>query len=239
MDRNRWLWLIVGAVALVLVVGSAFYLHQPKEAPQPAAAPPQAAAAAQPDAPLPPAAKTDADARKDLARLSSRPEWAQWLAASDLLDRWVVIVDNVSEDVSPRRQVDFIKVAPQTTPRLDYARYDFFADVVASVDAKGFAQLLRDVRPLLETAYHKLGYPDRKFDDVLAKALQRIIDAPVVNQTPALAPKGANFRFADDKLESLGPVEKHLLRMGPRNTTLIKAKARELAAALDFRIAAH
>lgn len=240
MDRNRSLWMIVAAVALALVVGSAFYLHRPRPEAAAPAPQPQAAAQQQPDAPLPPAAKTDADGRRQLAALSSRPEWAQWLGAADLLDRWVVVVDNVAEDVSPRKQLDFVKVAPQgSAPGLDYARYDGVADVIASVDAKGFAQVLRDVHPLLETAYHKLGYPDRKFDDVLARALQRVVDAPVVNQPPRLEPKGAVFRFADDKLESLGPVEKHLLRMGPRNTRLLQAKAREVAAALDLRIAAH
>jgi hypothetical protein len=239
MDRKRSLWIIVAVVAVALVVGSAFYLNRPK--PEAAAPAPQPQATAQqPEAPLPPAQKTDAEGRKQLAALSSRPEWAQWLATSDLLDRWVVVVDNVAEDVSPRRQLDFIKVAPQgNAPRLDYARYDGVADVIASVDAKGFAQVLRELHPLVVTAYHKLGYPDRKFDDVLAKALQRVVDAPVLAQPPKLEPKGANFRFTDDKLESLGPVEKHLLRMGPRNTRLVQAKAREVAAALDLRIAAH
>jgi hypothetical protein len=47
------------------------------------------------------------------------------------------------------------------------------------------------------------------------------------------------WQFADEKLESQGPVEKHLLRMGPRNTKLIQAKAREIAQALDLRIAGH
>jgi len=240
MDRKRSLWMIVAAVAVALLVGSAFYLHRPRpEAPAPAPQP-QAVAPQQPEAPLPPAEKTDAEGRKQLAALSSRPEWAQWLSTSDLLDRWVVVVDNVAEDVSPRRQLDFIKVAPQgSAPRLDYARYDGVADVIASVDAKGFAQVLREMHPLLVTAYRKLGYPDRKFDDVLAKALQRVMDAPVVTQPPKLEPKGAIFRFADDKLESLGPVEKHLLRMGPRNTKLVQAKAREVATALDLRTASH
>src|SRR5205814_5843771 len=31
--------------------------------------------------------------------------------------------------------------------------------------------------------------------------------------SPVLVPKGANFAFADEKLEALGPVEKLLLRM--------------------------
>src|SRR3954451_17573512 len=169
MDRKRSLWVVVGVAALALVLGSAFYLHRPKVEPQAAPAQPQAAAQ-QSDAPLPPAQKTDADARKDLAALSSRPEWARWLAASDLLDRWVVVVDNVAEDVSPRKQMDFIEVAPHgNAAKMDYARYDGVADVIASVDAKGFGQVLRDLHPMLVTAYHKLGYPDRKFDDVLTK----------------------------------------------------------------------
>ena len=177
--------------------------------------------------------------RKDLGTLSSRPEWAQWLSASDLLDRFVVTVDNVAEDVNPRKQLDFVKVKPQGSPRLDTARYDLTADVIASVDAKGAAQVVRDLHPLLESAYHKLGYPDRKFDDVAAKALQRIIDAPISEKPPRLVPKGLVYAFADEKLEKLGPVEKLLLRMGPRNTRLIQTKAREIAAALDLRIATH
>jgi len=37
----------------------------------------------------------------------------------------------------------------------------------------------------------------------------------------------------------MGPVEKLMLRMGPRNTKLIQAKAKEIAAALDLRVASH
>ena len=158
---------------------------------------------------------------------------------SDLLDRFVVIVDNVAEDVNPRKQLDFVKVAPQKTEKLNPSRYDRIADVIASVDAKGAAQVVREIHPLLESAYHKLGYPDRSFDQVAGKALKRIIDAPVLDKAPRLVPKGANFAYEDEKLEALGPVEKLLLRMGPQNTRRIQAKAREIASALDYRIAAH
>ena len=61
----------------------------------------------------------------------------------------------------------------------------------------------------------------------------------MLDKPPRLVPKGANFGYADDKLEALGPVEKLLLRMGPRNTRLIQGKARELAAALDLRVASQ
>jgi len=236
MDSKRWPWMIGAAV---VIAGAAFWAvrRSAPEAPPPPA--PQAEAPPKPaDAPLPPAEKSDADLRKNLASLSSRPEWAQWIAATDLLDRFVVTVDNVAEDVHPRKQLDFIQVKPLKSDRLDTLRYDFVADVIASIDAKGAAQVVRDLHPLLESAYHKLGYPDRKFDQVAAKALKRIIDAPVVEKTPKLVPKGLVYAFADEKLEALGPVEKLLLRMGPRNTKLIQAKAKEIAAALDLRVAA-
>ncbi len=237
MDKKLWPWMI-GAAAVVAAVVF-FVLRRPAPQPQPQAAQAEAPPPKPPDAPLPPAQKSDADMRKDLASLSPRPEWAEWLGVSDLLDRFVVTVVNVAEDVNPRKQLEFVKLKPQKSDRLDTARYNLIADVIASIDARGAAQVVRDLHPLLETSYHKLGYPDRKFDDVATKALQRIIDAPVAEKPPRLVPKGLVFAFADEKLESLGPVEKLLLRTGPRNTKLIQAKAREIAAALDLRIAAH
>jgi hypothetical protein len=239
MENKRSPWVLIAVAAAALVAASVWYFRRPAPPPPP---PPQAQATPPrpADAPLPPPEKSDAQVRKDLAGLSSLPEWAQWLGASDLLDRFVVTVDNVAEDVNPRKQLDFVKVAPQKSEKPDPARYDRIADVIASLDPKGVAQVIRDLHPLLESAYHKLGYPDRSFDQVAAKALQRIVDAPVVlDKPPRLVPKGANFAFADAKLEALGPVEKLLLRMGPRNTKLIQIKAREIAAALDYRIAAH
>jgi len=239
MENKRSPWIPLAVVAVAIAAAAIWYFSRtPQPPPAPVAqAPSEPAKPA--DAPLPPPQKSDSQLRKDLGSLSSLPEWAQWLAATDLLDRFVVIVDNVAEDVNPRKQLDFVKVAPLKTEKLNTARYDRIADVIASIDAKGAAQVVQDIHPLLESAYHKLGYPDRSFDQVAGKALKRIIDAPVLDKTPRLVPKGANFAYEDEKLESLGPVEKLLLRMGPRNTRLIQNKAREIAAALDLRVATH
>jgi hypothetical protein len=45
---------------------------------------------------------------------------------------------------------------------------------------------------------------------------------------------GTIYFFSAPELERLGPVEKHLLRMGPRNTRIIQAKARQMERALGF-----
>ncbi len=238
MEKKRSPWIPLAVVAVAIAAAAIWYVRRTPEEP-PAVAQAPAEAAKPEDAPLPPPAKSDPQLRKDLGSLSSLPEWAQWLGVSDLLDRFVVIVDNVAEDVNPRKQLDFVKVTPQKTEKLNPSRYDRIADVIASIDPKGAAQVVREIHPLLESAYHKLGYPDRSFDQVAGKALKRIIDAPVLDKAPRLAPKGANFAYEDEKLEALGPVEKLLLRMGPRNTRLIQNKAREIAAALDLRVATH
>ncbi|HYV66664.1 MAG TPA: DUF3014 domain-containing protein, partial [Myxococcales bacterium] len=197
------------------------------------------------DVKLPTAEESDARIRADAAKLSSRPEWAEWLKQSGLLERWVVVTDNLSEGVSPRKQLGFLgpskpfhvqqKRNKTTIDPRSYARYDTFADVVASIDAKGFANLARDLHPWLQAAYHALGYPNRNIDTAAAQALQRIAAAPSVEGPVELNPgKGALYLFADEKLEKQGAVEKHFLRMGPRNTKLIQAKAKEIAQALEL-----
>ncbi len=236
---------IIGVVvALAVAAAVAWYLWRPAPPAAPPPAPPeQPAPQKAADVPLPLPAVSDAQVRTGLSAVSPRPELQKWLAEHDLLDRWTVVADNLAEDVSPRKQLAFLAPAKkflaagregneQIDPR-SYQRYDLFAEVVSSVDAPALAAAVRALHPLLEATYHKLGYPDRKLDDLAHKALQRLIDAPVVEGPLQIVPKGAIYQFAVPELEAQGPVEKHLLRMGPRNTRLIQSKARELAAALQ------
>jgi Protein of unknown function (DUF3014) len=243
---GAWVAIVSIAAAVVVAVGAYLWVRRaPPPAPPPEPVAQQAAPAPPADVKLPTAEETDARIRAEAAKLSSRPEWAEWLKQSGLLERWVVVTDNLSEDVSPRKQLGFLGPAKPfhaqqkrnrtyIDPR-SYARYDTFADVVASIDAKGFANLVRDLHPLLQAAYHALGYPNRNIDVAAAQALQRIAAAPVVEGPVELKPgQGALWLFADEKLEKQGPVEKHLLRMGPRNTKLLQAKAKEIAQALEL-----
>src|SRR5436309_6928601 len=104
MGQKRWP-LILAAAAMAAAVAYFVFRRSTPEPPPPVAQT-EPAPARPADAPLPPAEKSDAQVRKDLGSLSPRPEWAQWLTASDLLDRFVVTVDNVAEDVTPRKQLD-------------------------------------------------------------------------------------------------------------------------------------
>ncbi|HXN84097.1 MAG TPA: DUF3014 domain-containing protein [Myxococcales bacterium] len=240
---------LAAAAVLVLALGAAAFLWLRTPAPAPVPPPPPAPAPAQtpaPDAPLPAAEESDARVRRLFGPLSGKQLWTHWLAEAGLLERAAVLIDNLVEDVSPRKQLLFL--APREPfaassrggkwfidPR-SYQRYDGIGEVAASLDAQGFARGYRELHGLLETAYHALGYPDRLLDPVMTLALKRLAKAPVAEGEVELRKDGRIYRFADEKLEEQGPIEKHLLRMGPRNTRAIAAKAREIADAVGMPV---
>jgi hypothetical protein len=227
---------VVGTLVIVaLGVAGYLFLRHSAQPETPAPAPVPAAPARPVDAPLPPPAVSDTSLRTDFSSVS--PKLEPWLQQHDLLDRAASAVDAVARDESPRKQLDFLAPTSRfasskghVDPK-SFARYDGVADVIGSFDAQKLVAAIRTAHPLLESAYHRIADPNRSFDDAARAALQRIADAPVVEGEFATTPHGAIDLFADEKLEVLGPVEKHLLRMGPRNQKIIQAKAREVLAA--------
>jgi hypothetical protein len=245
LSRGEW----AAVVLAVVVVAAALWvwLRKPGQ-PQPPPVQP-AAEVTGPQAPsaqeAPPAEVPDAQARPQLEAVSSDPAFRRWLAAADdMVRRWAIVTDNLAEGVSPRKALE--PAGPKAPFRVvqrggktylspeSYARYDEFAGAVGSVDARAFARVYKALKPAVEFAYRALGYPDGSLDAATARALRRIEGAPVAEGEIALTPERGLYLFADDKLEGLGQVEKHLLRMGPKNTRTIQAKAREIREALAF-----
>jgi hypothetical protein len=239
-------WAAVALAAVVVAVAAYLWLRSPpqpaRQEPKPAA---EASAEVRPAAEEPAPQVSDAQARASLEALSTNPLFRRWLAAGDdLLGRWVVVTDNLAEGVSPRKALELcaprgaFKVAQRGGKAAiapdSYARYDDFAGVVASIDAAAFARIYRALRPALQGAYRALGYPNGNLDVATSRALARLEAAPVVDGEVQVVPDRGLFLYADPKLEGLRAVEKHLLRMGPRNTRMIQAKARELRLALAF-----
>lgn len=180
----------------------------------------------------------DAEARawRALADLSAAPLWGTCLTAGGLVDRWAASIASAAAGVSPRRQLDFLAPRQPFSAELrggravlsaaSAARYDPLGDLVGSISAEAFSHALRELRPLLQRAL-----PD-DLDGLLSKALGAIANAPEPAAELELSAAGAVYRFADPQLERLSDLEKHLLRVGPRNRALARRKAQELLAAL-------
>jgi hypothetical protein len=236
-------WILL-AIALLAGGGYLWYrLSAPAAPPAPVA--PVAAPAPPAPEPAPQAAAAGEAKLSDLLPgVSTDPLVRQGLALDDLIRRTAVVIANLAEGVSPRRELAFL--APKgdfaTATRggrrviapASYARYDAFGAGVSSVQVPALAAAWRVGRPALQAAYRTLGYPAAALDRALGRALRRIANAPVRDGDVPVVDEGGVFVFSDSKLEALPAVEKHLLRMGPRNTRVIQAKARALLEALEL-----
>jgi hypothetical protein len=242
-------WLMVVVAVVVVGGGAAWWWFHREAGPPPAPLVAPAPAPAEPATASGAAQPVAADRLRELLEaISVSATYRGWLAQGDVIERWAVVTDNLSEGVSPRARLRFLAPSTgftiarrgdrQVIAAASYARYDLLADVVGSIDVAAATRAYRELHGMLETAYRALGYPEGSLDRVTAAALKRLAAAPardgeVFVEAGGTGP-GTIYIFSAPELERLGPVEKHLLRMGPRNTRIIQAKARQLERALGF-----
>jgi hypothetical protein len=254
-SSSRLPWVIAIAVAAIVVGGGAWWLlRTPEEQPPPpaAAAQPEPAAAGSAEVAetiAPESPPLDADsARAALEGASTNPLFRSWLLGGDLVRRWVTVTANLAEGESPRTPLkslapaghfstvergDRLAIAPES-----YARYDTFADAVGSIDAGTVASVYRRLHPVLVAGWRAMGLSARPLDAATARALRRIAGARIVDGDVFVRPGDSGYVYADPDLERLGEVDKHLLRMGPRNERILAGKARAILEALALPVVA-
>jgi hypothetical protein len=180
--------------------------------------------------------------REMVAGLSTHPELARWLMTDDLIRRFVAAVDNIASGESPRSHMGFLQFPDKFSviekdgvlymDPAGYARYDAVAAVFASLPVPESMDLYRRLAPVIQEAYSNLGYPGVDFDTTLMRAIEELLEVPVVNEDVVLEEKLRSYGMADARLEGMSQAQKHLFRMGPRNVGRIKTKLRELRSGL-------
>lgn len=188
-------------------------------------------------------ATSDIVVRELASEISSHPKLIAWLINEDLVRRFVASVDNIASGVSPRAHLDFLR--PKEGFEVDewrngvlvieadsYGRYDLVAQVFASLDTEGTVALYRELEPLIDEAYAEIGPADAKFDDRLDRAFDLLLAVPVLEEPAQVEQLIVTYAWADDQLEALSGAQRHFLRMGPDNVSLIQDKLGELRAAL-------
>jgi hypothetical protein len=251
--------LVAGAVAAVAAIaGVGFFvlgskqqvpIQEPTPTPPaaPAPTPPPAPPAEQPvqGAPLPGLEQSDPRARELLLQASSDPEFQKWAATEGLVRRFTAAVSNIAEGESPRAVLSFM--APQGAFQVverdghtfiapeSFARYDAATRALTSLDTQAAGQAYRTLKPLFNQAFGEIARPGQRFEEALARAIQRMLDTPVpegdieVVDTPSV-----NYAYAAPELEQLSAAQKHLLRLGPTNARAVQAKLKELQKALGL-----
>lgn len=187
---------------------------------------------------LPPLGESDLYVRERLESLSLP---RAWITQDHLLRRLAVFADNATRGEFFRRQLDFLKPEGRfqvvmKDGRLygdpnNARRFDAHLDRLEAVDPAMLARLIERLGPLIDDAFEELG-ATRRGSDTLRAAIDRIIEMPIRADSLELVQPNVLYEYADPELESLPPLEKQLLRLGPANLGRLKAYLRVLRTAL-------
>jgi hypothetical protein len=259
--RDKAIWWSAGIVIAAAIAIGVYYRYyspvptapapRPAVTPQPAAPPapaiqhPIPPAAEQAQTPLPPLDQSDSVVRDSLIGLLGKPAVAKFLIPHQIVRDVVVTVDNL-----PRKKVAAELRPVQPTPgdaavdtqgaatilsQQNYARYAPIMAVVSSLDPKALAAIYFRLYPLFQQAYENLGYPGKYFNDRLVQAIDSLLATPDVQGPITLVRPKVFYQFSDPSLEALPAGQKLLIRMGPQNASLIKAKLQQFRAAITAR----
>ena len=196
------------------------------------------------DGPLPELDGSNRAVGAIISQLSSHPRLLRWLATPDLIRTFAATVENIASGTNPATHLSFLDPGSQFRVRSEqdglhtdasnHRRYDLVTAVFVSVDPEAAAAAYRHLRPLIEEAFVELGYPGQAFEPSLEKAFANLLAIPIPPDDPLLVKGVETFNYADPRLESLSPLAKQLLRMGPGNARRIQNQLRHLANALGM-----
>ena len=176
--------------------------------------------------------------------LSSHPGLAAWLTGERMVRRFVVVVDNVANGRNPAQHLPFMRPgrrfsttgeAPDTRiAAASYRRYDVHAEIIDSLDADGVGALYAVLEPLLDAAYSELGYPDTPFSSGLRRAIDHLLEVPVLDGPQAVTRGMVFYEYSSERLDALTPAQKQFIGMGPDNVRIVQAKLRAVARAIGL-----
>ena len=109
-----------------------------------------------------------------------------------------------------------------------FERYDGLTQWLQSLDLESLLSSLEWFIPLFREAWSYYGEDPAAFDMAVVMTLDLVIATPEVDLSEArLIRKEAVWIFEDPAIEGLAPIQKQVLRMGPENAEIVKAKAAE------------
>jgi hypothetical protein len=245
---------VIGVAAGVLVVGVgiAYYFLYGRPAPppsEPVPVPPPPAASSEPpiDHPVPSPAATplpalndsDSAVKEGLSSLIGAHAM-QYVVPEDIVRRVVVTVDNLPRQKAPAAKRPttavpgaFLVKGDEVHATLDpknFERYGPMVNVVRQLDMQRVSNTYFHFYPLFQSAYQSLGYPNGYFNDRLVQVIDSLLATPQPGGPIELTRPNVLYTFADPDLEALPAGQKLLLRMGPDNAAVVKAKLKELRA---------
>jgi len=245
----------VAALVVVLAAAGAYFLRH-RTAPLSAETAPAANVPAEPSiahplpadadatsaAPLPDLADSDAPLRDALGQIAGTAAVKNYLLPENLIRRLVVTIDNlprqkiaVERRPTPAIGGSFLAEGDElhaTLDRQNFERYKPMVAVIGKLDMQQLAAVYLRFYPLLQQSYQNLGYPSGYFNDRLVQVIDVMLATPQPVGPIELVRPNVMYTYADPALEARPAGQKLLIRMGPDNAAVIKAKLTELRAVI-------
>jgi hypothetical protein len=191
--------------------------------------------------PLPMLEESDDPVRDALGDIPMGTIGQQYLIPSNIIERSASLIYLTSKGDVPYKLLPVARPAKPFSISDDgtqvvadasgFARYDALAQWLESLDLDSILLSLQPFLPLFREAWSYYGEPPEDFDFAVVIALDLIASTPSVDTTEArLIKKEAVWVYEDPSIEGLAPIQKQVLRMGPENAAVVKAKADEAQA---------
>jgi hypothetical protein len=182
--------------------------------------------------------ESDAAVKNAFVELASSPLVAKYLVDESLLQKFVINVNSIAnEEMSPNHNLisqpekEFRVYKQADSEWIDassYKRYNSYVDALESLSTDDLVKLMDTYRPTLESKFAEISPPNTTFDDALLKAIDELLDTPIVPMPIEVYSDSVMYKFKDEKLEALSGPQKQLIRTGPENTRRIKDVLRKL-----------
>jgi hypothetical protein len=233
-----WYEFLFHPPAPVSATAAATAAHAPAAA-EPAVSHPMPAPNAGPEA-LPALNESDALVQDSLKGVLGGPTIETLLVPQNIVRHIVVTVDNLPRhklavELRPVKATGGQSVVSTQGDLVvlsgaNFDRYSTFVRAVQAADVKSLAAVYRRLYPLFQQAYEDLGYPGKYFNDRLVEVIDHLLETPEVAAPIPLEQPRVFYTYADSALEARSAGQKLLIRMGPANARIVKAKLRELRA---------
>ena len=193
--------------------------------------------------PLPSLGESDNRIKEIISGIFDNDLVNQILQQTGIIYRFVLTVDHLPLDVVPIKYRLFpptpgaFLVQKDSSDKIildagNYARYDAYIQLLDKLDTEQFVKWYTRFYPLIQEEYDSLGYKNLYFNDRFIYAIDNLLETPEVTGTIELVQPTVLFSFADPALQNLSAGQKILLRIGPANRKIVKAKLIEIRNAL-------
>lgn len=196
-------------------------------------------AATEVEEPLPLLEESDDKIKEILSGIIGNDWVSQFFKQTGIIHRFVVTIDSL-----PRKEVpvkwrllpstsgDFL-VHKDASDKItldpdNFKRYGAYMQLLDRLDTEQFVKWYTRFYPLIQQDYDSLGYKNQYFNDRFIFVIDHLLETPEVIGTIELVQPKVFYNFADPALQKLSAGQKILLRIGPANTAILKARLIEI-----------